>query len=103
MEREIVYRDAQRQACQVSPQSKECHEASELHPKVQSPERMDNGGIRGAKRVREEDPQGKTTKMLRDLQSRVLCCSSANVLESPVNREMKFFVFCFLFFLQFLR
>lgn len=67
MEREIVYRDAQRQARQVSPQSKECHEASELHPKVQSPERMDNGGIRGAKRVREEDPQGKTTKMLRDL------------------------------------
>ena len=49
MEREIVYRDAQRQARQVSPQSKECHEASELHPKVQSPEGMGNGGIRGAK------------------------------------------------------
>ena len=56
MDREIVYRDAQRQACQVSPQSQEFHEATELHPKVQNPEGMGNGGIRGAKRVREEDP-----------------------------------------------
>ena len=100
MEKEIVYRDAQRQARQVSPQSKECHEASELHPKVQSPEGMGSGGIRGA-RVREADPRGKTrTKMLQGLQSCVRCCFSANVLESPVNRETSCFVGVFLQFLK---
>ena len=52
MDREIVYRDAQRQACQLSPQSQELHEATELHPKEQNPEGMGNGGTRGAKRVR---------------------------------------------------
>ena len=41
-------------------------------------------------------------KMLWGLQSCVLCCFSANVLESPVNRETDFGFF-FFFFLQFLK
>lgn len=44
---------------QGGPAEQERHAASELQPKVQSPEGMGYGGIREANRFREENPQGK--------------------------------------------